>query len=150
MTKNKYTFLPQKKFLASFSHYLSYAPAYYFTISHLAHFYFLASYLKNSNVPITILSPENAAAYMGTRWWITLTNKGISILNQPIDHILDCNNNAGLAMAALRLGQKKIFFADQSKQFKLIQSRAESVQAIIISQKPDSFNLIDLKFNSTF
>lgn len=145
MINNKYIFPPQKKIITSFHHYLSNTSSYFFTINHIAHFYFLSNHSNLLKGSVTLISPDNAATYMGIPWWLALIKAGNMIFPQPFNNILDCYDNAGLAIAALRLGQKKIFFIDLSKQFELIQARASSVTATVLSEKPQNFDLTKLK-----
>lgn len=146
MTGHNY-YITQKKILFSLDKYLIDTNSCFFTINHLAHFYFIKEHVKNTDIPITFISPQNAAAYMGVRWWINLVQIGSNLFSNPIDNLLDCYDNAGFAMAALRLGQKKILFSPTSKQFSLLKMRADSVHADLITHRPKSFDLTKLKFS---
>ncbi len=147
MFQNKYSFITQKKTIDSLNKYFSNSNSYCFTISHLAHIYFVYSHLKNNKLPITFISPKNAVAYMGVRWWISLNDTYQYFFQNPTQNILDCYDNAGLAMAALRLGQKKIIFSKNSNQFQLINARAVSIQSTVITIRPENVDLTHLKFS---
>lgn len=84
---------------------------------------------------------------MGVRWWMQLIKFGKQLFSNPTDDALDCYDNAGLALAALRLGQKKILFNSKSKQFNLLKNRAESLQATILTKRSESFDLTELRFS---
>lgn len=157
MTENPYTFLQKKSFTTSLNYYLMQTQTPCFIVNHFAHIYFIAEIAKKTSFiiqntqkispSIYLLSPPNAIAYMGVRWWLSFVNKAVSILHQySVIHILDCFDHAGLAMASLRMGQKHILFESQATQFKTIQNRAHTLGAIIHYTKPDTFDLLNLNF----
>ncbi len=147
MQAHKFTFISQKNIIFSFNKYTTDTNAYFFTVNHLSQFYFITSHIKNNYCPITFISPQNAVAYMGVRWWMQLIKFGKQLFSNPTDDALDCYDNAGLALAALRLGQKKILFNSKSKQFNLLKNRAESRQATILTKRSESFDLTELRFS---
>lgn len=157
MIENPYTFLPQKSFTTTLTHYLMNERIPCFVVNHLAHVYFIAEIAKKTsfiikktqkNTPsLYLLSPQNAISYMGVRWWLSFIHQTSPILSQyVITDILDCYDHAGFAMAALRAGQKYILFDNTSTQFKNLQNRATSMNVTIMDIKPNSFNLLDLNF----
>lgn len=157
MTENPYIFLQKKTFTTALNDYLIHTPTPCFIVNHLAHIYFIAeiagktsSIIKNTQktgFSFYLLSPPNAAAYLGIRWWLSFINKATPIIHQYyVTHILDCFDHAGLAMAALRLGQKHILFDSAAPQVKAIHNRASMLNAAIIENKPNAFNLLDLSF----
>lgn len=59
--------------------------------------------------PVTLLSPRGAALFAGTLWWRALLKR----LREECPHaavheILDCADASGLALGALRIGQRSI------------------------------------------
>ena len=57
-------------------------------------------------LPVTLLSAEGAALYMGVGWWQALVGAArASYPATPCADILDCADSPGRAMAALRMGQ---------------------------------------------
>lgn len=157
MTENPYIFLPKKTFTTALNNYLIHTPTPCFIVNHLAHIYFIAEIAKKTSFIIKntqktglscyLLSPPNAVTYLGVRWWLSFINKTASIIHQyHIIHILDCFDNAGLAMAALRLGQKHILLDSTAPQIKTLQNRATILNATIIENKPYTFSLLDFPF----
>lgn len=157
MTENPYTFLQKKTLTTALNDYLTPTPTPCFIVSHLAHIYFIAEIAKKTSFIIKntqktsfsfcLLSPPNAATYLGIRWWLSFVNKAVPVLHQySVFHILDCFDHAGLAMAALRLGQKHILFDSTAPQIKILHNRAAMLNAMIIENKPNAFSLLDLSF----
>ncbi|MDI2089900.1 hypothetical protein [Commensalibacter oyaizuii] len=119
----------------------------HFIVNHIAHIYFIAEIIKKTSFSINLISPENAITYLGVRWWQSFVTRASPILSNNIaTNILDCGDHGGLAMAALRLGQRHILFDSSSPQLSVIQDRAQQIHAQVITQKPYSFDLTQLVF----
>ena len=59
--------------------------------------------------PVTLLSAAGAALYAGCGWWRALIARArAEHPDIPIDDILDCADAPGLALGALRIGQRRI------------------------------------------
>ena len=59
--------------------------------------------------PVTLLSGAGAALYAGCGWWRALIARArTEHPDIPIDDILDCADAPGLALGALRIGQRRI------------------------------------------
>jgi hypothetical protein len=60
-------------------------------------------------VPVTLLSAPGAALYAGCGWWRALVDRAHADCPAvAIDDILDCADASGYALAALRIGQRRI------------------------------------------
>jgi hypothetical protein len=63
------------------------------------------------DLQITLVSPAGAAGFAGPGWFRALvTQAGAAVPQASFDAILDCNGDAGLAMAAMREGVAAICF----------------------------------------
>ena len=59
--------------------------------------------------PVTLLSPRGAALFAGALWWLALLKRLREEWPQTlIRDILDCADASGLALGALRIGQRSI------------------------------------------
>ncbi|CAI3927727.1 unnamed protein product [Commensalibacter communis] len=157
MTENPYIFVQKKTFTTALNHYLIQTELPCFVVNHLAHIYFIAEFIKKTSInprntsenspSFSIISPPNAVTYLGVRWWLAFINTASTILpRKNFVNILDCYDHAGLAMAAIREGQKYILFESESPHSSLLKNRAEQTNTIFITNKPSSFNLLTLSF----
>ncbi|MEE8663801.1 MAG: hypothetical protein SOH81_09515 [Acetobacter sp.] len=94
---------------------------------------------RNLNVSVTLVSPENAASFMGVSWWQALVKKLSP--HKDIDNILDCGEAAGRAMEALHAGQKQIVLSRSGPQAVIVQSFASLVSAKVFPTRPDAVKL---------
>jgi len=60
-------------------------------------------------LPVTLLSAEGAVMYAGSAWWRALIKRATAEFpDVPCEDILDCADASGLALGALRIGQRRI------------------------------------------
>jgi len=99
---------------------------------------------------LRLLSPPDAACFLGSAWWRAL----IGQLSEPgampapaeapattIVDLLDCGAAAGRAMEALRLGCRHLILADACPQRLAVGARAEAVGAKLLAVRPIAFDL---------
>lgn len=115
------------------------------TVYNLTDITFLKQNIAKQTKYLQFLSSLNAAAYLGVRGWLALMKLTQKVLRIVPDHMLDCGCNGGLAMAALRLGQKKIIFDSTSPQFKTLVYRATDLNSQILPSRPKSLDLASPK-----
>ncbi len=59
--------------------------------------------------PVTLLSAEGAVMYAGSAWWRALVDRAAAEYpDVSCDNVLDCGDASGLALGALRIGQRRI------------------------------------------
>ena len=88
-------------------------------------------------LPVTLLSARGAAIYAGCGWWRAL----IEACGAEID-ILDCADAPGYAMAALRIGQRRIVL-DPGPAFPAVSAAAATLGAIVIAERPAALDLAE-------
>jgi hypothetical protein len=87
-----------------------------------------------SGTPVTLLSAPGAALYGGVAWWRAL----IAQSGAPHD-ILDCADDAGCALEALRAGQLVLIYAGAASP--LLASAAASCGARVLPRRPPALDL---------
>jgi len=88
-------------------------------------------------LPVTLLSARGAAAYAGCGWWRAL----MQTCGAEID-ILDCADAPGYAMAALRIGQRRIIL-DRGPAFAAVSAAATVLGATVLAARPEALDLAD-------
>jgi hypothetical protein len=88
-------------------------------------------------LPVTLLSARGAAIYAGCGWWHAM----MQVVGAEID-ILDCADAPGYAMAALRLGQRRIIL-DAGPAFAAVSAAAATLGAIVLDTRPAALDLAD-------
>jgi hypothetical protein len=88
-------------------------------------------------LPVTLLSARGAAVYAGCGWWRAL----MQACGAEID-ILDCADSPGYAMAALRIGQRRIIL-DAGPAFAAVSAAATVLGATVLAARPEALDLAD-------
>jgi hypothetical protein len=66
----------------------------------------------SAGLPVTLLSAPGAALYAGCGWWRALVARaGEEFRGTAMADILDCGDGPGQALAALRIGQRRLVLA---------------------------------------
>ena len=93
---------------------------------------------------LTLVSPPKAAAYSGPRFFIELLRK-IAAENKNITVIMwiDCDNDPGLALSAIRDGSKNVVM--RGKNTKSINEIAQNAGAALIEFPPKAIDCIDTR-----
>lgn len=94
--------------------------------------------------PVTLLSATGAALYAGCGWWraliarVSAERPGI-----PIDDILDCADASGLALGALRIGQRRIMLEPTAPGWSSVAMIAASLGGEVLTSRPPSIDMAD-------
>lgn len=93
-------------------------------------------------LPVTLLSAPGAALYAGCGWWRALAEQA------PARHpgliaadILDCADAPGLALAALRIGQKALVLDPDCRGFAAVAAIAEARGVALLRARPAALDL---------
>jgi hypothetical protein len=86
-------------------------------------------------LPVTLLSARGAAVYAGCGWWRAL----MAAAGAEFD-ILDCAAAPGYAMAALRIGQRRIVL-DPGPAFAAVSAAAATLGAVVLDARPVALDL---------
>jgi hypothetical protein len=92
--------------------------------------------------PVTLLSGEGAALYAGSAWWHTLVARAAA--EHPginCDNILDCADASGLALGALRIGQRRIILHPSAPGWGRVAAIAKSLDCQVIVERPPALDM---------
>ena len=92
-------------------------------------------------LPVTLLSAPAAACFAGSAWWRALMAIGRAEFGGPWDDILDCGDAPGTAMAALRLGQRRLILAEAAPGFAAVVAAASALGAEVTTARPPLLDL---------
>ena len=93
-------------------------------------------------VPVTLLSAVAAARLGGAAWWRGLVDAARAAHPAtPCIDILDCADAAGLAMAALRLGQAHLILWPESPAFSAVRAAAGAMGSVVFAARPPALDL---------
>jgi hypothetical protein len=94
--------------------------------------------------PVTLLSASGAALFAGCGWWRALMERvRAERPDLAIDDILDCADATGLALGALRLGQRRIVLDPASPGWSSVAAIAASLGAEVLTLRPPSIDMAD-------
>lgn len=92
--------------------------------------------------PVTLLSARGAALFAGCGWWRALIAQARGEHPTiPIDDILDCADAAGLALGALRIGQRRIVLDPDVGGWASVAEIAASLGGEVLSERPDAADM---------
>ena len=92
--------------------------------------------------PVTLLSARGAALYAGSAWWRGLMESAcrrhpeVSVID-----VLDCADAAGLALGALRIGQRHIVLQPSAPGWAAVVAVATSLGAEVRSTRPPALDM---------
>ena len=96
-------------------------------------------------VPVTLLSAENAANTVGPLWFRALIAQARTAHpGAQVSVILDCGDRPGSAAAALRLGFTQIRFSGRGRAREAIAAIAAEAGAEVLSRRPEALDLAGL------
>jgi hypothetical protein len=96
----------------------------------------------SGGAPVTLLSAEGAALYAGTGWWHALIARAIAEHpNVTCDNILDCADAPGLALGALRIGQRHIILHPTAPGWAQVAATAQSLHCVVLADRPAALDL---------
>jgi hypothetical protein len=92
--------------------------------------------------PVTLLSGAGAGLCGGAGWWRALVAAAAARWpDTPMQDILDCADGPGAAMAALRLGQRRLVLAPSVPAFPAVESAASELGAFVLAGRPPALDL---------
>ena len=94
--------------------------------------------------PVTLLSGEAAALYAGCSWWRALTASARAEFPAvPITDLLDCGDASGQALAAVRIGLRRlILWPDAPGRAKVV-SIVTGLGGVLLAERPPALDLAD-------
>ncbi|MHA1600506.1 MAG: hypothetical protein ACTSW2_06750 [Alphaproteobacteria bacterium] len=96
-------------------------------------------------VPVTLASAPGAAAYVGPQWFAqVIANAAAEHPDTQVSAILDCGALAGLALAALRLGIKRVRFTGRASTAAKLSAIARRQDAEIVRGRLNALDLLDV------
>jgi hypothetical protein len=94
--------------------------------------------------PVTLLSGPGAALYAGCGWWRAVIQRVVSEYGSvPVQDILDCADASGLALGALRIGQRRLVLAPDAPGWPAVASIAASLGGEILTSRPPALDLAE-------
>jgi len=95
-------------------------------------------------LPVTLLSARGAALFAGTAWWLALVNRARDEHpNVAVDDILDCADASGLALSALRLGQRLLVLEPAAPGWSAVAAIAASLGGEVLTDRPAAIDMCD-------
>jgi len=93
-------------------------------------------------VPVTLLSAPGAALFGGCLWWRVLVRLvRAEFADVTIDDILDCADASGLAVGALRIGQRAIVLDPAAPGREAVVAIAASLGAEVLADRPEAIDM---------
>jgi hypothetical protein len=104
----------------------------------------VAALRASRGAPITLLSAPGAALFAGCLWWRELVRhaKGI-VPSGEVSDVLDCADAGGLALSALRVGQRRIVLHDDAPGFAAVAAIAAELGATVLTSAPPALDLAE-------
>ena len=94
--------------------------------------------------PVTLLSPRGAALFAGALWWQALLKRLREECPQILIHdFLDCADASGLALGALRIGQRSIVLDPSAPGWASVAAIAASLGAEVLTVPPPALDMSD-------
>jgi hypothetical protein len=94
--------------------------------------------------PVTLVSAPAAALFAGCGWWRALIDHARSEhADVPLDDILDCADASGLALGALRIGQRRIVLTSDAPGWSSVAAIAASLGGHVLMARPPALDMAD-------
>jgi hypothetical protein len=94
--------------------------------------------------PVTLLSATGAALFAGCGWWRALIERASTDYGDAsLDDILDCADASGLALGALRIGQRRIVLNAAAPGWASVAAIATSLGGEVLTLRPHSLDMAD-------
>ena len=92
--------------------------------------------------PVTLLSATGAALFAGCGWWRALLVRArAEYPDVAIGDILDCADAPGLALGALRAGQRRIVLDPAAPGWAAVAAIARSLGGEVLTQRPSALDM---------
>jgi hypothetical protein len=92
--------------------------------------------------PVTLLSARGAALYAGAAWWLALMGR-LRLENRAVsfEDILDCADASGLALSALRIGQRIVVLEPEAPGWSSVTAIAGSLGCEVLTHRPPALDM---------
>jgi hypothetical protein len=91
---------------------------------------------------VTLLSAPGAALFAGCGWWRALVGQiRAEFANIAVNDILDCADASGLALGALRIGQRAIVLDPGAPGRESVVAIAASLGGEVLAQRPEAIDM---------
>jgi hypothetical protein len=95
-------------------------------------------------MPVTLLSAPGAALYAGCGWWRALIDRARREHPEvPVDDILDCADASGLALGAIRTGQRRLILLPAAPGWHAVATIAASHGGEVLTSRPLSLDMAE-------
>ena len=94
--------------------------------------------------PVTLLSAEAAALYAGAGWWQALV--AAARAESPltaVDDFLDCGDASGHALAALRIGLRRLILRPDAPGRERVAAIVAAMDGTLLAERPPALDLGD-------
>ena len=93
---------------------------------------------------VTLLSAPGAALFAGCGWWRAVIERARGEYpGVPIDDILDCADAPGLALGALRIGQRRLVLSPTSPGWQSVAAIAASLGSEVLTSRPPALDMAE-------
>jgi hypothetical protein len=93
---------------------------------------------------VTLLSAPGAALFAGCGWWRAVIERARGEYpGVPIDDILDCADAPGLALGALRIGQRRLVLSPTSPGWQSVAAIAASLGGEVLTSRPPALDMAE-------
>ena len=97
---------------------------------------------KTTGAPVLLLTAPGAARYAGPDYLFALVAEALAARQgTPAETAIDCGEDAGVAMAALRAGWKTLVFVGPAAVREKIESMAEQMGAAVLADAPEAVDI---------
>jgi hypothetical protein len=91
---------------------------------------------------VTLLSAPGAALFAGCGWWRAVIERARAEFSSvPLDDILDCADAPGLALGALRIGQRRLVLSPTAPGWQSVAAIAASLGGEVLAARPPALDL---------
>lgn len=92
--------------------------------------------------PVTLLSAPGAALFAGCGWWRAVIDRVRGEYPSPaVTDILDCADASGLALGALRIGQRRIVLNPDAPGWQSVATIAVSLGGEVLTARPPALDM---------
>jgi len=94
--------------------------------------------------PVTLLSAPGAALFAGCGWWRAVIDRVHGEYSTPpVTDILDCADASGLALGALRVGQRWIVLSPDAPGWQSVAAIAASLGGKVLTSRPPALDMAE-------
>jgi hypothetical protein len=94
--------------------------------------------------PVTLLSAQGAALFAGCGWWRAVIESAVREHPAvPVNEILDCADASGLALGALRIGQRTLVLSPDAPGWNAVAAIAVSLGGEVLTTRPPALDMAE-------